>query len=72
MKGRHIYDEIKKAEDLRDELNQALNGLEDADMRNSTAYSIIVKERDKAKQVHIDLLNKEWEEAPTPKFDNIF
>jgi hypothetical protein len=76
IKGRYIYEEIKKLDELKGELNRALSELEDADLRQSRAYDVVRQERDKVAQEHIDKLNKEYtvpdSEAPPAPHGDIF
>lgn len=72
MKGKHIYEEIKKLEGLKEELYQALIELDNAEMGNSRASALVEGERTRVTKELNDALNKEWVEAPTPKFEDIF
>jgi 1,2-phenylacetyl-CoA epoxidase catalytic subunit len=74
IKGRQIYEQIKNLNELKDELNRALNELEDADLRSSRAYDVVRQERDKVAQEYVDKMNKEYTvpELAVPEPDGDF
>jgi exonuclease VII small subunit len=67
MKGKQIYEIIKKLEDAKDELNEALGQLEDNDMRHSRAYTVVHEERNRVTKELDEAQRKDWLEPPRTK-----
>jgi hypothetical protein len=67
MKGKQIYELIKKLEDAKNELNEALCQLEDNDMKRSRAYTVVQEERNRLIKELDEAQRKDWVETPSEK-----